>query len=189
MITIIGTLLGLLGSLLPEVLKFWNSKEDHKHEIEMAKIQMEAQERLHTERMEEINTQADIAESTALYKSAEIKPSGIGWLDGIMMLYGSSVRPTVTYAFVAFYAIAKYAQYKVIVASGGAMWNTIWQLWNSEDMAVFATVLAFWFGGRFLKSSWQHYGGGTFASSSTPSSVGRTPTTASGLKRFMEGAK
>ena len=40
MTAIIGALLGLFGSLLPEVLRFFNMKEDHKHEREMAKIQM-----------------------------------------------------------------------------------------------------------------------------------------------------
>lgn len=153
MLALIGTLLGLLGSLLPEVLKFWNNKEDHKHEVEMSRIQMEAQKELHQERLEEINAQADIAESEALYKSAEIKITGSKIIDGIIALYSSSVRPTITYAFMVLYMYVKYSLIYSLMQAG-LKWNEVGgQIWNSEDFAVFATILSFWFGARFLKYS------------------------------------
>lgn len=153
MLALLGTLFGLLGSLLPEVLKFWNNKEDHKHEVEMARLQMEAQEKLHQERLEEINVQADVAESEALYKASEQKITGWKFIDGIIALYSGSVRPTLTYAFMLLYMYVKYSLiYSLITA--GAKWNEVGgQIWNSEDFAIFATILAFWFGGRFLKYS------------------------------------
>lgn len=153
MLALIGTILGLLGSLLPEVLKFFTSKEDHRHEIEMAKIQMEAQTQLHQEKLEEINTQADIAESAALYKYAEIPITGSKIIDGIVALYSSSVRPTLTYAFMVLYMYVKYSLIYSLMQAG-LKWNEVGaQIWSSDDFAVFSTILAFWFGGRFLKAA------------------------------------
>lgn len=153
MLSIIGAILGLIGSLLPEIIKFLNRKEDHRHEIEMAKIQLEMAEKQHAYRMAEIEATADIEESKALYQYAEPKLTGVKWIDAITMLYQSSVRPTVTYAFVAFFALVKYAKYKVFLASGMSQWSIIVNLWESEDMALFSTIIAFWFGQRFLKYS------------------------------------
>lgn len=153
MLTLIGTVLGLLGSLAPEVLKAWNNKEDHRHEIEMAKIQMEAQKELHQEKLEEITAQADIEEAKAIYTAAEQKITGWKFIDGIVSLYNSSVRPTLTYAFMAMYCFVKFSIIYTYT-QGGWSWQQLGsQIWSSEDFAVFSTIIAFWFGGRFLKYS------------------------------------
>jgi hypothetical protein len=153
MLTIIGTLLGLLGSLLPEVLKFFNNKEDHKHEVDMAKLQMEAAKQAGEIKLEEINATADIEEAKAIYANAEQKITGVRWIDGAIALYSSSVRPTITYAFFALYGFVKFSMvYSAI--SMGTPWQTVGlMIWTSEDFAVFSTIMAFWFGGRFLKSA------------------------------------
>lgn len=165
MLTIIGTILGLLGSLMPELLKYFRLKEDHKHETEMARLQMD-QLRLQGQiRLEEINAQADIEESKALYEAAEQKITGVRWIDAIVSLYSSSVRPTVTYLFIAFYGLVKYAQYHLYAGSVdletgviGSKWEVLKVMWNSEDTAALMTILAFWFGGRFTKYALERTG-------------------------------
>lgn len=153
MLTIIGTLLGLLGSLLPEILKFYTSKEDHRHEIDMAKLQMEAQKQAGEIKLEEINATADIEESKAIYASAEQKITGIRWIDGLVALYSSSVRPTLTYGFFILYGYVKYSMIYTAIQNG-ANWQSVGgMIWASDDFAVFSTICAFWFGGRFLKAS------------------------------------
>lgn len=151
MLTVISTLLGLLGSFFPELLKFFKAKEDHKHELAVLNVQAEMAKSEHAYRLEEINAQADISETAALYKSAEIKPSGVPWIDATINLYSGTVRPTITYIFMLAYCLVKFGQYKVAVGSGANAWSTVVQLWNSEDMAIFATILAFWFGSRMMK--------------------------------------
>ncbi len=151
MLAIIGSILGLFGSLLPEILKFFTAKEDHRHEIAMGKLQMEAQKQAGEIKLEEINATADIEEAKAIYASAEQKITGVRWIDGIVSLYSSSVRPTLTYGFFLLYAYCKYSLIYGMVKAG-ASWQAVGTLaWNSEDFAVFATILSFWFGGRFLK--------------------------------------
>lgn len=153
MLTLVSTLLGLLGSFFPELLKYFKAKEDHKHELEVLKVQAEIAKSEHVYKLEEINAQADISETAALYKHAEVKPSGIPWIDALINFYAGTVRPTITYVFMAAYCLVKFAQYKAAIAYGDKSWDTIVKLWNSEDMAVFATILSFWFGSRMMKYS------------------------------------
>ena len=157
MLSLIGTLIGLLGSFIPELLKYFKQKEDHKHEKEMFNLQVQLAEKEHKFRVDEMNITADIEESKAVYKAAEQKLTGSRWIDGAIALYNSSVRPTVTYAFVLLYGLVKYAQYSIAVAQGDTKWDIIVKLWNSEDMAAFMTVIGFWFGGRMLKSMVERY--------------------------------
>jgi len=158
MLSIIGTLIGLFGSLLPKLLDYFKVKEDHKHELAVLKVQAEMAQKEHEYRIEEINTQADIASEQAVYKMAEQKYTGVRWIDAILALYSGTIRPTITYAFTCGYFLVKVAQYQVITASSSDTWGTIWKLWNSEDMAAFMTIIGFWFGGRILKSNLEFFG-------------------------------
>ena len=153
MLALLGTIFGLLGSIFPQILKLFVAKEDHKHEIAMANLQMEAQKQLATQRLVEINATADIEESKALYQSAEQKISGIKWIDGIVSLYNSSVRPTITYAFMALYMFTKVAFFYQLRTAGWTWMQVGASIWSSEDFAVFSTILAYWFGARMMKYS------------------------------------
>jgi hypothetical protein len=153
MLALLGTIFGLLGSFFPELLKFFKAKEDHRHELEVLKVQAEMAKSEHVYKLEEINAQADISETAALYKFAEVKPSGVPWIDAIINFYSGTVRPTITYVFMAAYCLVKYGQYKVAISVGSDAWSTVVQLWNGEDMAIFSAILAFWFGSRMLKYS------------------------------------
>jgi hypothetical protein len=158
MLSLVGTLLGLLGSLFPEILKLLTAKEDHKHEIEMGKLQMDAMRLQGQIKLEELSARADIEEAKAVYAQAEQKITGVRWIDGFVSLYQSSVRPTLTYGFFCLYAYVKYSMiYSAVKA--GYNWQMVGQMiWNSEDFAVFSTIVSFYFGGRFLKYSLQRAG-------------------------------
>lgn len=158
MLTIIGTLIGLLGSAVPEFLKIWKIKLDHQHELAILKVQADMAKSEHEYRLEEIEAQADIVSEQAVYKMAEPKYTGVKWIDGTLELLNGIIRPWLTITFTCFYGLVKYAQYKIIVASGAALWSTIWQLWNSEDMAAYMTIIGFWFGGRLMKHMLNQFG-------------------------------
>ena len=172
MLAIIGAIIGILGSILPEFLKFMNNKEDHKHELAILNVQAQMAMSEHVYRLEEINAQADIATEQAVYKAAEVKITGWKFIDGINALYNSSVRPTITYAFMVLYAYVKYSMiYSSVVA--GYKWQEVGsQIWGSEDFAIFATIMGFWFGGRLIKNMLDRtvgpIGNGTHAGHSQP---------------------
>lgn len=153
MVSIIGAILGILGSAVPEYLKIKKTKMDQEHEVRMFELQIQAQEKLAQYKLQEIEAQADIRESEALYKASEIKLTGWKIADGLIALYTSSVRPTITYLFFTFYGLAKLGQYHYItkVGTNASVTEIIWRLFTSEDMALFATIMGYWFGQRGMR--------------------------------------
>lgn len=158
MLALFGTILGLLGSLAPEILKFFNNKEDHKHEREVLSLQMEASKLQHVGKMQEIEANADIQETLSIQSSAKQVITGSRILDGIVSLYNGSVRPTITYGFFVLYAAVKWGVYVSYTQAGYDWTQAIQTIWGQEDFAVFSTVISFWFGSRFLKYSLQRAG-------------------------------
>jgi hypothetical protein len=70
--------------------------------------------------------------------------SGVRWADAL----SSSVRPVITYWFMALYCAAKTAAF-VAAIEGGADWGVaIVHAWTEADQALWAGVLNFWFIGR-----------------------------------------
>jgi len=177
MLSIIGTIIGLLGSFLPKLLELWKVKEDHKHELNVLQIQADMAKQQHLYRMEEIQVQADVASEQAVYKQATVQYTGVRFVDGLLALYQGTVRPTITYLFMIGYLTVKYAQYRVITSNEVTdIWEIIWRLWNSEDMAAFMTIIGFWFGGRLLKSNLTMFGINQTPGSSSPRQILPQPT-------------
>lgn len=155
MITLLGALLGFVGSIFPELIKWLNKKEDNKHELALTDKQIEMQKLLGTQKMEEINVQADIEEFKALHQAPAT--SGIRWVDGL----SGSVRPIITYLFFIAYALVKYAQYELLTSPEMLPWlgkavtmdwkAALVQLWTEEDAVLFSTIMAFWFGSRGVR--------------------------------------
>ena len=158
MLSLIGTILGLLGSLAPEIIKYFKQKQDHKHELATLSVQADMAKAGHQYRMEEINVIGDIESEKAVYKAAEIKLTGNKILDGLLAFYNGTVRPTIAYAYFGLYALVKYAMYQMYITSGVKSHAAIIKIWNSEDMAVFSTIMAFYYGGRFMKYALNHFG-------------------------------
>ena len=161
MLSLVGTILGLLGGLLPELLKFFNNKEDHRHEAAMGQLQIDSMKLQGQIKLEEINATADIEEAKAIYAQAEQKITGVRWIDGLVALYASSVRPTLTYGFFLLYGFVKLSAF-ITYSEAGWKWNQVaTQIWTQEDFAVFSTIMAFWFGSRFLRASLSRINGKT----------------------------
>jgi len=145
MITLLGSLLGFITSTFPSLLKLWQDSSDKKHELAVLQLQMQAQAQSHTERLEEINTQADIAESDALYKTYA---TGIDWVDAL----NGTVRPVIAYSFFILYAAVKLLAYAAIASSNAVPFVVIHDtLWTDDDAAIFAGIISFYFGQRAMK--------------------------------------
>ena len=145
MLTLLGSLLGFLSSAFPDVLKLWRDNADRKHELAILDRQMEAQRQGHTQRLEEIQVQADIAESKALYRHAS-QPSGVKWVEALR----ASVRPVITYAFFILFAVVKSAALYKLLDQGVGITDGLIAVWDGETQALFAAVMSFWFGQRAL---------------------------------------
>jgi len=167
MLTLISTLISFLMGGLPKLLDFFQDRSDKKHELALAAMQterelalrkagFEAQERvehIHTDQLE-IETKAQTsqaligaqqAEMQAIYAHDTSLNEGTStWMKNLR----AGVRPIITYGFffllvaidttLAFHGITANVPFNELAD----------QLWDDNTQALFASIIAFHFGGR-----------------------------------------
>lgn len=129
MITLFGSLIGFFGSIIPDIVKIFQDRQDKRHELEILKLQIEREKTIHGQKLEAISQQADIAEAKVLYQTYKTE---IKWVDAL----NGTVRPVIAYSFFFLYAFLK------IELSDN--------LWSEEDQAIFAGIISFYFGQRSM---------------------------------------
>ena len=148
MIGLLGALLGLLGSMAPRLIGYFESKNNHAQELEMLRVQGEFQLQMiqagTAAKMAEIGAVSDMSRELAAFAAAG-RPTGIRLVDA----YNGIVRPTLTLSFFALYAAVKVGQYYLLVTDAGLA-SSLTSLWTDEDTGIWAAIIAFWFGNRTL---------------------------------------
>lgn len=169
MLSLISTLGGLLISGLPKLLEHFQNKADQKHELALARVQTErelalaaagfaAQARVEEIRTEQVamQTQAQMAEAEAeMVKGAQDHDKAVlakasTWVAS----YVGTVRPTVTYIFVAelvainiFMCVYLWNNPQLIQSMDDVIrYSDI--LFSSDEMAMLGGIIGFWFGSR-----------------------------------------
>ena len=151
--TLLGGLLGGAFRLTPEILKWIDRKGERTHElaIQDKTIQLE---RLRTQH-EQIT---DLAKNETAIKTAKLNTlqgaidaqgaiTQVGWVDAL----SKSVRPIITYWFMALYCASKTAAVMLALDAGDNFISTFQQIWTESDQALWAGVLNFWFLGRVFE--------------------------------------
>lgn len=148
--TLLGGLLGGAFRLAPELLKWLDRKGERGHELAMQDKALEFEKIRGAQRMAEIGESAEAAWNTGAIEAlrdavrTQGEKTGVAWADAL----SSSVRPVVTYWFMALYCAAKTAAFTAAI-NGGALWSVaVVHAWTEADQALWAGVLNFWFLGR-----------------------------------------
>jgi hypothetical protein len=152
---------------LPKILDFLQDRQDKKHELDLAQMQIqrelemrklgfEAQERvehIHTQQLE-IETksaerqslvQAQQAEMQAIYAHDMSLNEGTStWMKDLR----ASVRPVITYGFFFLLVFVDVAGFWYGYYMSVPFDDMLNMLWDSETQALFASIIAFHFGGR-----------------------------------------
>ena len=156
MFSIISGILGFATSGLPSLLGFFQQKGDQKHEREMAKMQNEqallmaqqgfkSQEKIEEIKLQEVEAQTYAQEREALYdhdkKLVEnASPTVKNW--------NAMVRPVVAFIFVGELVLIN------LISLAWAMWSGVdfvvasQEVFGSEEMAITASIIGFYFGSR-----------------------------------------
>lgn len=148
--TLLGGLLGGAFRLAPEILKWVDRKGERGHELAMQDKALEFEKLRGAQRMAEIGASADAAWNTGAIEAlkeavaAQGRPADVGWVDAL----STSVRPVITYWFMALYCTAKVAAFAAAVTAGATWGVAILNAWTDADQALWAGVLNFWFLGR-----------------------------------------
>ena len=162
MLSLFSTLGGLLISGLPKLLDFFQNKDDQRHELALARVQVElqlqmmaqgfkAQERMEEIRTDQIAMQAEAQMTEAALKHDEkVLEKASQWVAN----YVGTVRPTVTYIFVfELCAINAWIAYYIysrpsLVMSMDDLIRLSDIIFSTDEMAMLGGIIGFWFGSR-----------------------------------------
>ena len=162
MLSLFSTLGGLLISGLPKLLDFFQNKDDQKHELALARVQVElqlqmmaqgfkAQERMEEIRTDQIAMQTDAQMTEAALKHDEkIMERASTWVVNFV----GTVRPVVTYIFIfELCAINAWIAYYVysrpsLVTNMDDLIRVTDVIFSSDEMAMLGGIIGFWFGSR-----------------------------------------
>lgn len=165
MLSLISTLGGLLISGLPKLLDFYQDKSDKKHEMDLARVQNErdvqmmregfiAQARVEEIRTEQVSMQTEAQMTEAALKHDEkVLDRASTWVAN----YVGTVRPTVTYIFVAELVLINlsfvvYAYMNPqLISSMDDLIKFASVVFSDDEMAMLGGIIGFWFGSR----NWQ----------------------------------
>jgi hypothetical protein len=167
MLTLISTFASFLMGGLPKILEFFQDKSDKSHELKLAQLQTErelqmlergyaAQAKIEEIRLDEIRTQsaadtqqaligAQQAEMNAIYAHDMSLNEGTSkWMKDLR----ASVRPVITYGFFLLLCVLDAVLAYKGFEAGVSFKELSDQLWDDETQALFASIIAFHFGGR-----------------------------------------
>ncbi len=148
---VLGSLLGGVFRLAPEVLKFLDKKNERQHELAMFERQVDLEKTKGQIRLDEIGAQRDMAVDVGVldaFKSAidqqsEMVKAAGGWVASL----SASVRPVMTYYLLGLYGAYKTA---LIVLAPTNGWQAIVSVYGPEDLAMLAGVINYWMLDRSL---------------------------------------
>ena len=167
MLTLLSTLISFLMGGLPKILEYFQARQDKAHELALAQMQItrefelrkagfEAQERIENIRSDQLatesaaNTQqvligAQQAEMQAIYAHDTAMNEGTSqWMKNLR----ASVRPVITYGFFFLLMFVDIAGFWYGWYMNVPFEDMLNMLWDSDTQALFASIIAFHFGGR-----------------------------------------
>lgn len=146
--TLLGSLLGGVFRIFPEIMKLWDAKDIRKHELAMLEKEMEFAKVKGEIAMRQVDAAMNVAEldamSVALKEQGETARAAGKFVSGLSAL----VRPLVTYWFVVLYSLVKIATMLVAYQSGADWKDVLITSWSQDDMSMLGLLLTFWFTGR-----------------------------------------
>ena len=136
MLSLIGSALGLFSSAIPKTLDMWQDKNDKAHELALLKAQAEIS-------LDQTAIDASIREVESIHThDSQIK--GSIWVENTRALG----RPIMAYSFMALFIAVEITAFVTLVDAGLRAGDALNQIWDDRVMALWATILAFYFGRR-----------------------------------------
>jgi len=151
--TLLGGLMGGTFRLAPEVLKWFDRKGERQHELSMQDKALEFERLRGASRMAEFGAQAESVWNAGAIETlreavrGQNVRTGVCWVDAL----SSSVRPMITYWFMALYCAAKSAVFIAALNGGSSGSSAVYMSWTDADQALWAGILNFWYLGRVFE--------------------------------------
>ena len=159
MLTMISTIVSFLMGGVPKLLDRWQDSADKKHELELARMQTErelqmmkegyaAQAKVEEIRTEQVAIQADAQTHMALLQHDIESAKGASlWVINARAM----VRPAITYGMFALLAFVDIFGFYYAIHTDVPFSEALDQRWDDESQQIFASIIAFYFGGQAFK--------------------------------------
>lgn len=157
MLTLLSPFLGILGSLLPSIVKIFERKQEIQFELQLTQIKLDAASQQAQIQLNIADVKADIDESNAV-RNYDNNADGGRFINALK----ASIRPVITYVFFILFVVVKIAAAYTMLESGQDVPTMLKAVWDQDTMALFGTIMAFWFGARVLEK--MGYGGMRYGS-------------------------
>lgn len=146
-----GSLFGGIFRLLPEVIKFFDRKNEMSHEAEMFRMQTELEKTRGEYQLENRYVDHSVAQLEAINSAFQQQAVADGkawkWVASMSAL----VRPGVTFILFGMYVAFKIST-MVYAMDGHAGWSDLIKAtWTEEDFGILNMILTFWFVGRAIE--------------------------------------
>lgn len=148
---ILGSLIGGVFRIAPEVLKLLDKKNEREHELKMFTLQTDLEKVRGDYRMEEkyvdhSNAALDAIQA-AFEQQGKADERAWKWVASLSAL----VRPGVTFWFMALYSIVKVAYLVTAYQLNQSMLEAFKTTWTQDDFGLLSMILTFWFVGRSIE--------------------------------------
>jgi hypothetical protein len=159
MMTLISTALSFLMGGLPNILNLFQDRADKAHELELARMQTErelqmlekgyaAQAKVEEIRTEQVQINADMQTHMALLQhDIESAKGASQWVINARAM----VRPAITYGMFLLLAFVDIFGFWFAFHREVDFEIALNQLWDDESQQIFASIIAFYFGGQAFK--------------------------------------
>ena len=144
MISLIGAALGFGTSVLPSVIDLFQQKQKDSQELKMLEAKGKYAEQLSSLKLDELGAKADIAETEGIYASMRAANAKSGFAAAL----SGSVRPVITYLFVAFFLLVKITTLMYAMNNGADFRDAVNEVYSDDVNLLFTSIISFWFGSR-----------------------------------------
>ena len=159
MMTIISTVISFLMGGIPKIFDAFQDSKDKKHELELARMQTEremqmmaagyaAQAKVEEIRTEQVQINADMQTHMALLQHDTESAKGASqWVINARAM----VRPGITYGMFLLLLFVDIFGFYYAWKTGVAFDTALNLLWDDDSQQIFASIIAFYFGGQAFK--------------------------------------
>lgn len=146
LLALLSPILGIVGSLLPSLLRMFERSQEIKGEIELTKVRLDAALQQAQIGYAIESVKADVAEGQSV-RDHDSAIDGGKFLNALR----ASIRPVITYLFFLLFVAVKVAAAYTMIVNGSSIPLMLEAVWDMETMALFSTIIAFWFGSRVIE--------------------------------------
>ena len=151
---LLGSLLGGVFRLVPEAIKFFDRRDERKHELARFDRECELGKVRGQQKMAEIGAARDAAVDVGVIDAFKLaidqQTEMVKAAGGKIAALSASVRPVMTYYMLVVYGAVKVAIFCIAVQAGEPALQALVRMWGPDDMTLLCGVVNYWMVDRSL---------------------------------------